>query len=134
MSGGEVLFQISQGAALVLADNALNLRIQVFLHFEYQMSSTHRYCFSWSCSLAGSTLTGNFSMKLVVGIFRTFTFFKSKFKITPKSTFQVVVVTLNYRLGLLGFLRTGLQVIRVLINDFNQTVETSSMKMNCSKV
>ena len=71
-----MLFQVSQGAALVLADNALNLRIQVFLHFEYQMSSTHRYCFSWSCSLAGSTLTGNFSMKLVVGIFRTFTFFK----------------------------------------------------------
>ena len=28
---------------------------------------------------------------------------------------QVVVVTLNYRLGLLGFLRTGLQVIMSVV-------------------
>ena len=53
----------------------------------------------------------------------------TKFKITPKSTFQVVVVTLNYRLGLLGFLRTGLQVMRVLITDNDQKLETRSMKM-----
>ena len=33
-------------------------------------------------------------------------------------------MTLNYRLGLLGFLRTGLQVMRVLITDNDQTVET----------